>query len=74
MDHMNPAASGKELARLAHDGPVYAVAFSADGRLLATASSDKTARLFETASGKELARLAHDGAVYTVAFSADGPP
>jgi WD40 repeat protein len=55
-----------------HDGAVSAVAFSADGRLLATASDDKTARLFETASGKELARLAHDGRVNAVAFSADG--
>jgi WD40 repeat protein len=36
---------------------VNAVALSADGRLLATASDDNTARLFETTSGKELARL-----------------
>src|SRR5262249_13733971 len=65
-------ASRKELLRMTHDGPVWSVALSADGRLLATASYDNTARLFETARGQELARLAHLSDVVGVAFSADG--
>ena len=64
--------ASKEIMRRHHAGPVTAVAFSADGRLLATASQDNTARLFEAASGKELARLAHDSWVNAVAFSTDG--
>jgi WD40 repeat protein len=51
---------------------VYHVTFSPDGSRLATASADKTARLWEVASGKELARLPHEASVYHVAFSPDG--
>jgi WD40 repeat protein len=40
-------ASGKELARLVgHDGAVNGVAWSADGATIATASSDRTVRLW----------------------------
>ena len=57
-----------------HTGSVCGVAFSPDGRLLATASDDETARLWDPATGEHLRTLTgHDQhAVYGVAFSPDG--
>jgi WD40 repeat protein len=56
-----------------HDKGVSAIAFSPDGKLLATASGDKKARLWSTATGQLLLPpLAHDQAVNAVAFSPDG--
>ena len=68
-------ATGRELARMAHDEMVKAVAFSPDGTRVATASSDDTARVFDPATGRELARMALDDGgdvVNAVAFSPDG--
>jgi WD40 repeat protein len=62
----------RTLARLDHDGPVNAVAFSPDGTQVATASDDGSARVFEAATGAQLIRLDHDRAVNAVAFSPDG--
>jgi WD40 repeat protein len=54
-----------------HEGGVNSVAFSPDGKLVATASDDNMARVFEAAGGREVSRLAHQDTVYAVAFSPD---
>jgi WD40 repeat protein len=57
----------------AHSDSVDAVAFSPDGRLLATGSHDKTVRLWDVSRRVQLATLTgHSEGIAAVAFSRDG--
>lgn len=61
---------------LRHRKAVNGVAFSPNGRWLATCSDDKTARIWDATNGQELLRVVHKGwftgVVFGVAFSPDG--
>lgn len=56
-----------------HAGFAFAVAFSPDGRILASGSEDRTVRIWDVQTGQTLHTLAgHANEVNSVAFSTDG--
>ncbi|KAI3373673.1 hypothetical protein L3Q82_022267 [Scortum barcoo] len=69
----NPAEDKKPLARMTgHSALVNQVLFSPDTRLLASASFDKSIKMWDGRTGKYLMSLrGHVGSVYQVAWSAD---
>jgi WD40 repeat protein len=55
-----------------HDSTIYRVVFSPDGRTLATASRDGTAKLWDVATGQLKATFRHQAAVVRLAFTPNG--
>src|SRR5262249_1123285 len=67
------AQTPKELR--GHTDKIHSVAFSADGKTLATAGFDNLVQLWEYPSGKEIRPLTvHTAPFYCAAFSPDGKP
>ena len=69
----NPEKSLKPVARLTgHQQPINHVVFSPDGRLIASASFDRSVKLWNGRNGQFIASLrGHVGRVYQIAWSAD---
>jgi WD40 repeat protein len=58
---------------IGHSSSVFSIAFSPDGKYLASGSLDKTVKLWSVESQKEVTTLqGHSEFVFSVAFSPDG--
>ncbi len=68
------AATGKPIGPLMkHEGDVWAVSYSPDGKTILTGSGDRTARLWDAASSDPLREpLVHPFEVWSAVFSPDG--
>ncbi|MBY0523885.1 MAG: serine/threonine protein kinase [Gemmataceae bacterium] len=55
-----------------HAKTIYPVAYSTDGRWLASGSWDRTVRLWDAATGEPCATIPHPTVVWEVAFGPDG--
>jgi WD40 repeat protein len=68
----NTNGEGRPLALRGHDGPVWAMDFSDDGRSLLTAGADGTLRLWNLSTRTATVVETHQGLVSAADLSADG--
>ncbi len=68
----NPLTGEMLLKLPGHEHVISSVTFSPDGEALASASFDKTVRLWDVRGGKVRKVLQHEDLVYHIAFSPDG--
>jgi WD40 repeat protein/Flp pilus assembly protein TadD len=68
-----PAGSGEKLLLSGHDGGIACVAFSPDGKVLASGSKDGFVKLWDAATGRLLRTLPpFESPIQSIAFSPDG--
>jgi WD40 repeat protein len=67
-----PEATPEVFLQLGHSNSVHAIAFSPDGRLLASAGKDGAAKLWDVVAQREIRTLLRRGPLDSVAFSPDG--
>jgi WD40 repeat protein len=73
-----PAAPAVDIVQTlaGHTELVYSIAYSPDGKLIATGSFDKAVKLWDAATGKEVKTFGgptgHQNLVLSVTFSPDG--
>jgi eukaryotic-like serine/threonine-protein kinase len=70
--HVLDVRRGLWRALRGHAEEVHAAHFSPDGRYVATASVDRTARVWELATGASMVVRRHGGPVFDASFSPDG--
>jgi RNA polymerase sigma factor (sigma-70 family) len=68
-----PTAQSPFALPSAHDAPIRSIAFSSDGRTLATGSYDRTLRLWDSRNGEERGQpMRFEDPIRAFAFSSDG--